>query len=153
VEQLTEGKVDFKNRLHVWLFIIWKSHELQKTPGEVVDMYAQLQEIVNNDPGLLQYVDRVSSISVDPKAIREYNNWFQEYYSHQGEIEGAVDDRDAYWQTVVEEKDAAIKGKDAVIEEKDAAIEEKDAAIEEKDAAIKEKDAEIARLRALYADK
>jgi hypothetical protein len=127
VELLEKGEIDYSNKLHVWLFIIWKSHELKKTPREVVDMYTQVQPAVNSDLGLQQYVNRVSSISVDPTALREYSNWFREVYSHQGEIVGAVEEERDYWQGVVTDKDTALAKEKAALAQEKAALAQKDA--------------------------
>lgn len=125
---------DFSIPLHCWLYTIWQSHIQKKTPEEVVKMAPELDKYAQEDAGFRQYIQRFNWVAADKKARDEYFMWLNERLWQRGVIEGAIEERDEYWQ-----------------EKLDRALEEKDQALEEKDQAVGKLTDEINALKALLA--
>jgi hypothetical protein len=105
---IEEGRVDYKNALHCWLMLFWKSHELKKSPQEVLKMYPQLQEFANANTGYGDFCQRYNLVAADRSTLKRYAMWLNEALRREGEIAGAIAD-------AIVEKDAEIAGKDAEI--------------------------------------
>ncbi|MDR1320542.1 MAG: PD-(D/E)XK nuclease family transposase, partial [Gracilibacteraceae bacterium] len=144
IKLIEEDRVDYKNALHCWLMLFWKSHELKKSPQEVLKMYPQLQEFADANTGYGDFCQRYNLVAADRTTLKRYAMWINEALRREGEIAGAIEEKDAE----IAEKDAEIAEKDAEIAGKDAEIVNKDAEIAGKDAEIVNKDAEIADLKA-----
>jgi hypothetical protein len=150
VELVNRNEVDYSNPLHVWLYIIWQSHVLKKSPKELIEMQDDLKTVTDTDKGLSQYVNRLSNMLSDPDSMKEYAKWVGDLISQRGIIEGAVDDavaKKAYEDELIIAE--IISQKDA---EKEAAIAEKDSVIANRDSVIANRDAELARYRAKYGN-
>jgi uncharacterized protein (DUF3084 family) len=154
---LETNGIDYQNPLHCWLMLFWKSHELKKSPKEVLEMYPQLQEFAKTNTGYGEFCQRYNLVAADRDTLKQYALWLNEIMRREGEIEGAREDEAMKWQEALADKDAEIANKDAAfaatLADKDAEIADKDAEIADKDAEIADKDAEIADKDAEIADK
>jgi hypothetical protein len=114
-----DNKVDYKNALHCWLMLFWKSHELRKKPEEVLRMYPQLKEFAEANTGYGDYCRRYNLVAGDRGTLSQYAMWLSDAISYQSVIDSAREDEALKWEGVLAE---ALADKDAALADKDAEI-------------------------------
>jgi predicted transposase/invertase (TIGR01784 family) len=83
---------DLSKSLDAWLYILDTAEQEQKSVEEVVNMNSRLQETLQNDPGIQQFMENYERISADPSKREEYISYAKGIYYFNGVLRGAVEE-------------------------------------------------------------
>jgi predicted transposase/invertase (TIGR01784 family) len=79
-----EEKHDLKKPIDGWLFMLDTAKELEKSVEEVIAMYPELNYLLNNDPGLQQFITRYEEAAGDPEVRKQYDAYVNESFKLHG---------------------------------------------------------------------
>jgi predicted transposase/invertase (TIGR01784 family) len=83
---------DLSKSLDAWLYILDTAEQEEKTVEEVVNMSSRLQETLQNDPGIQQFMENYERVSADPTKRDEYISYAKGIYYLNGVLRCANED-------------------------------------------------------------